>query len=206
MSKIPQIIHCGYSVLETKVLPILEYFQDDIKIHDKQMLTGYMGDFISLYRKSGTHLFKCDDLKSLANWTYKNIPESLKMTLDGNLAMVRVNQNYLYIKADGSFKAITAEKITAIMQKRYKDAMRFYEESFKKMNFEGMSNIIEFFMLQYGKKWKSKLAEEWESQYVSSEARRIRNHFGMDFLKSVKFETKKEEIRKSLITYYMRNK
>ena len=95
MSKIPQIIHCGYSVLETKVLPVLECFQDDIKIHDKQMLTDYMGDFISLYRESGTHLFKCDDLKSLANWTWKNVPESLKLTLDGNLEMVKVNKNYL---------------------------------------------------------------------------------------------------------------
>ncbi|WP_434656673.1 hypothetical protein [Sulfurimonas sp. NW9] len=184
---------------------MVENFKEDITEHDKLLLTGYEGDFISLYRESGTHLFRCDTLKDLANWNYKNIPESIQLSYEGLLAMVKMNQNYIYVK-DDTFKPITAAEVEAIMSQKHKDALYFYENSFKKMNFDGMAATIEFFMVQYGRKWKSNFVKEWEGSYCSPETQRIRNHFGMDFLKTIKFQTKQEEIRKSLINFYMKDR
>jgi hypothetical protein len=198
-------INPGYKVLLKEVLPAVNNYKVDITKHDKRLLTGYKGSFISLYREAGTHLFRCDTLKDLANWNYKNIPESIQLSYEGLLTMVKMNQNYIYVK-DDTFKPITATEVEAIMSQKYKAALRFYEDEFKKMNFEGMAATIEFFMVQYGRKWKSNFIKEWEGSYCSPETQKIRNHFGMDFLKTIKFQEKQEEIRESLINYYMKDK
>jgi len=205
MCKMPKNINQGYQVLLKEVLPRVKNYKEDITQHDKNMLTNYEGDFISLYRESGTHLFRCNSFKEFANWNYKNIPESIQLSYEGLLAMVKTNQNYIYVK-DDTFKPLTAAEVEAIMSQKHKDALHFYENSFKKMNFEGMATTIEFFMIQFGKRWKSNFIKEWESSYCSPEAQRIRNHFGMDFLKTIKFQEKQEEIKKSLINYYMKDK
>lgn len=206
MCKIPNIkgsLHTAYKVLEKEVLPYLENFQEDITIHDKSMLKGYQGDFISLFRKTGTHLFKCDSLKDAARWTYKNPLESIKLTHEGCLAMIEFNERYLYVESDEKYSYINKAKVTKMMEARYEKAIKLYNDSFVKMNFEGMANIIEFCMVQYGKRWKSNLIKNWDSDCCSPEERRLRNHFGEKFLKTIKFEEKKEEIKESLIEKYM---
>lgn len=209
MSKMPNVknsLHVGYKILVSEVLPKLTNFKEDITKHDKKMLTGYQGDFVSLFRESGTHLFKCDNLENSAKWTYRDTEESLRLTHEGRIAMVNINQNYLFVSCSGEFKYISKEEVISSMEAGYEKAMKFYKKSFSKMNFEGMANIIEFVMVQYGRRWKSNLIENWDSNYCSPEERRLRNHFGEEFLKTIKFQTSKEEIQKSLINYYMKDK
>jgi len=194
MCKIPKNIHPGYGTLIQEVLPKLQNFKEDVTKHDKEALVNYNGDFVSMYRETGTHLFKCDSIEDAARWTYKYPEESLRLTYEGCLAMVKANQNYIFVTKDGKFNTISKEEVINLIEARYEKAIKFYKESFLKMNFEGMANIIEFFMIQYGKRWKSNFIKEWESSYCSQEARRIRNHYGIDFLKTIKFQTEKEEI------------
>ena len=209
MNKLPNIknsLHVGYGILVSEVLLKLSSFKEDITKHDKRMLTGYQGDFISLFRESGTHLFKCNGVKDAANWAYKNPEESLRLTHEGCIAMVNTNQNYLFVSKDGKFKYISKGEVVCSMESRYERAIKFYKESFLKMNFEGMATIIEFTMSQFGKRWKSNLIGNWDSDYCSPEERRLRNHFGEKFLKTIKFKTEKTEIQKSLINHYMKDR
>lgn len=208
MCKIPNLtgsLHAAYPILKKEVLPYLENFKEDITVHDKNMLKGYQGDFISLFRKTGTHLFKCDSLKDAARWTYKNPLESIKLTHEGCLAMIRFNEKFLYVKSDGTYSYINEVEVIEMMEAKHKKAIKFYNDTFVKMNFEGMANIIEFCMMQYGKRWKSNLIKNWDSDNCSPEERRLRNHFGEKFLKTIKFETKKEEILKFLIDEYTKD-
>ena len=208
MSKIKNIknlLHPGYKVLETEVLPFLQNFQEDVTTHDKAMLTGYQGDFISLFRETGTHLFKIG-VKDAAKWTYKNPLESLKATHEGCLAMVKFNEKYLYVKSDGEYSYISKAEVIRMMEATYKKAVKFYNDTFVKMHFEGMANIIEFCMVQYGRTWKSKLIESWDSNYCTPEEKRLKNYFGDKFLRTIKLGTKKEEITNALINKYMEDK
>lgn len=206
MSKIPNVknsLHVGYGILETEVLPKLKNFKEDITMHDKAALKNYQGDFISLYRETGTHLFKCESLNSAAKWTYKNPEESIRLTHEGCLAMVKTNQNYMFVSKSGQHHHIEKQEVIRLMLERYERAILFYKNNFLKMNFEGMANIIEFCMIQYGRVWKSKLIENWDNSRCSPEERRLRNYFGEEFFKTIKLKTEKEEIRKSLINKYM---
>jgi hypothetical protein len=206
MCKIPKTTHLGYETLVKEVLPKLKNFKEDITKHDRVELQGYDGDFISMYRESGTHLFLCDSLEKSANWTCKDVIESIEATHQFLIAVLEINHGFLYIDKYGKSKEISANEAKGYILQRYERAMLFYNKSFKKMNFEGMAATIEFFMVQYGKRWKSNFIKEWESSYCSPGAQRIRNHFGMDFLKTIKFQEKQEEIRKSLVGYYMKGK
>jgi len=192
--------------LKKVVLPKLKNFREDITIHDRAALKSYQGDFISLYRDAGTHLFKCNLFCNAANWTYRNLEESLRLTYESNTLVANINQHYLLISKSGEYKHITKKEVLQLMKEQYERALLFYKNDFVKMNFEGMASSIEFFMSQYGKKWKNKLVQEWDSGNASPLARTIRNYFGMDFLKKIKFGTEKEEIKTSLINKYMEDK
>ena len=209
MSKLPNVknsLHVGYGILEAEVLPKLKNFQEDITKHDKAALSNYQGDFVSLYRETGTHLFKYESVGSAAKWTYKNPEESIRLTHEGCMAMVEANQSYLYVSKNGEFRHIEKSEVVKLMEERHERAIQFYKRVFLKMNFDGMANIIEFCMNQYGRTWKSKLIANWDNDYCSPEERRLRNQFGREFLQTIKFGTAKEDIRKSLIDKYMKDK
>ena len=205
MCKIPKVTHLGYETLVKEVLPKLKNFKEDITKHDKAELQGYDGDFISMYRESGTHLFLCDSLKKSANWTYNDIVESIEATHQFLIAALEINHGFLYIDKHGKSKEISANEAMRYILQRYERVMLFYNESFKKMNFEGMVAMIEFVMSQYGRTWKKELRDEWDTSWCSSEMKILRDYYGEDFLKTLKTNNT-QEIKNALVKFYMKDK
>lgn len=203
MSKIPKNIHQGYEVLITEVLPKLENFQTDITKHDKASLKNYEGDFISLYRDSGTHLFKKDDIAQAAVWTCKNVMESIESTHIYYMNAIKVNSYYIYVSGS-EFRSITAEEAKQFITKRYEQAKYFYENTFKHMYFESMANEIFLEMLTSPRRWKANLKAQWDDDSCTSACRRLRNYFA-DALIKIKSGMEIDDIRKVLINHLIDN-
>ena len=199
-------IHPGHKILVKEVLPKLKNFKSDITVHDKRMLTGYQGDFISFFRESGTNLFKINSLKNAANWSDNAPIKSIQLTHELIVEYIRFNKKCLYVKDDKSYSYISKEKALELVRDRRRKAIEFYNNDFIKMEFEGLANVIEHYMFLFGKRWKSKLILNWDNNNASPGERRLRNYFGEKFLKTIKFGSEKGEIKKSLIENYMKNK
>lgn len=205
MSKIPTQLHPGYQTLVENVLPHLTHYTQDITEYDQKALIGYKGDFISMYRQSGTNLFLLDSMSDAAAWDGNKVKESIENTQMTALLYVEMNNEYLFVSANGESKKLTKEECVDLLEKRQEKALNFFED-FKKINFPMLALEVTQFMAQYGKRWKSKLKEDWFRETCSSEARRLRNLIGEDGLKSIQHKDDEVVIKKALVNFYMKGR
>jgi hypothetical protein len=192
----------NYKVLLSEVLPHLTMYQDDIKKYDRESLTGYEGAFISAYRTTGTHLFKLDSLADSARWTYKDINESINLTHETEIVCLNMNEKFLYVSADGSYKHISKEAVVKQLEAKKQIALDVAKQ-IEQINLFAMATELEFYREFNGRSWKAKLIEHWNTDYCSPSLRRARNLFGESMLKSMTKVVSQEKVYELLIDAYI---
>lgn len=175
MSKIKKI-HPGYATIEKEVLPLLKGFQTDVTTHDKNMLTGYEGDFVIAYRDNGTNLYRLDRIADACNWGKQEHLKSIAINTECAMAFMSNNQHFLFVDKDGKSKEITEGDAVLCIEKREEEAIKI-AKFFKDIDLHQVAFELMTFIKYNGRSWKSRLNAEWESNSSTPALTRLRNHF-----------------------------
>lgn len=201
-------IHPGYKTILKEVKPQLKGFETDITTIDKTMLTGYKGDFILGYRDNGTNLYRLESLSDACKWETENHKKSITLHHERNLAFLTNNQNFLFISCSGESRVISKSDAISFLETRRDEALDV-ADFFEKINLKQIAFELYTYIKYNGRKWKSRIREDWESCLATPALTRLRNHFEHSFLfkqKSIMLFDDEQILFAKLSLIYIRDK
>jgi len=158
-----------YKQVAKIALPQMACYTTDVTEHDQKNLKGYEGEFLYGIRDTGTDLYLLDT---------KDFPvkDDLKKIHEDSLCFLfrSTNNIFLYGK-DGKVVQISRKKAQEIAQEFLIKKLLPREKLIKDINLGNLAFQLHLF-IQYNKRWKNALHEQFD--YGSSEGwiRKIRNY------------------------------
>jgi len=106
-----------YARLEALVLPVLQEYQSDLTVQDRNCLSAYTGPFLLSYRATGTNLLVLGEAKEFLMADSERTPrEQIERTFERKRAEVSWDYNTHFLHFDGQdFHALTRTEALALV-------------------------------------------------------------------------------------------